>query len=245
MNKPSIKYGDPLPFNDVGPICSFTYIDMQIDLFRGACHQSIEQSCEQLENVDCLMETRIPSPHGHYDISVIFGYFVHATVANLEVVLSPIPADATTTDVYGVVAATNSRFDYTYCTSALFSKESANSIKVGHNGVIPLSKPRVGLPLGSQLIVDICLFCDDEPYKGTAYFTPGRENESSVDIIDGRISVKVTWNCNEDPDETTDDDFDYTSESEYDSSDSESKDWEEHTENETLETKPCKHLTAG
>lgn len=77
----------------------------------------------------------------------------------------------------------------------LFNKYFANAIEVGHDGVIPLSIAHVGLPLDSELILDICLFCDCEPYKDSAYISPATENKCSYNILYGRINVKVTWNC--------------------------------------------------
>lgn len=192
MNKPSLKYGDELcDVNDVGPICCFTDFDMQFFLFDGAYNGSIEKQSDCFGDGDCLMKTRIPSSvNGYEHISVLFGYFYNATVANLEVVLTHIPAAPTM--VYGVVAATNTIFDQPSCTRMLFVKDSANAIQVGCDGVIPLSNARVGLPLDSQLILDICLFCDGEAYKDTAYIPPATENQCSYDILDGRIKVKVT-----------------------------------------------------
>ncbi|KAK1405574.1 hypothetical protein POM88_005179 [Heracleum sosnowskyi] len=241
MNKPSILYGDQLCVDDVGPICPSADLDMRFYLFHGAYRGSVQEQSEEFGNGDCLVKTGIPSSvAGYGEISVLLGYFDNATVANLQVVLKHVPFGATA-KVYGVVAATNTKFDHPSCTSMLFFKDSANAIEVGYDGVIPLSRPRVGLPLDSQLILDICLFCDGELYKDTANIPPRTENQSSHNILDGRINVKVTWNCNKDL-ETTDDDRNYLTDDEFDyksefESDSQSEDWEENRAKDTLETK--------
>lgn len=204
-SKPSIKYGDQLPMWNVGPICSFSNLDLKFDL--GIHKGSRNVSVHSPEDKDWLLKSGMKSIDGYMrNISILFGCFLNATVANLKVRFLNIPSDATT-NVYGVIMATNSKFDHPSCTSYLFSQNLASSVQVEHNGLIPLSKSRVAVPLDSRLYVDISLFCNDLHYGGTAEFTPGEASK----VVDNQILVKITWNCNEDS-YSTDEDSDFTDE---------------------------------
>ncbi|XP_074325739.1 uncharacterized protein LOC141663813 [Apium graveolens] len=205
-SKPSIKYGDQLPMWNVGPICSFTDLLLKFDL--GMNKGSTELSVPSLQDKDQLVKSGVKSIDGYMkNISVLFGCFFNATLAKLKVRLLHIPSDATT-NVYGVIMATNSKFDHPSCTSYLFSQKSDSTIQVEYNGLIPLSKSRVCVPLNSRLYVDISLFCNGLHYEGTAEFSPRINFE---EVVDGKILVQITWNCSEDS-YSTDEDSDYTDE---------------------------------
>ncbi|KAK1387102.1 hypothetical protein POM88_015280 [Heracleum sosnowskyi] len=67
----------------------------------------------------------------------------------------------------------------------------------GCDGVIPLLKLRVGVPLDSELYVDIALYIDGEIHQETISFVPQIEGEKCEEILvpnkETRISVKVKW----------------------------------------------------
>lgn len=227
-SKPSIKYGDQLPMRNVGPICNFTDLELKFDLFSRTYKGS--KYLFSRKDGDWLVKRSLKSIDGYQrNISVLFGCFSNATVANVKVMFLPdVPFSDATTDVYGVVVATNSKFDHPSSTSYLFYENPNDTIEVEHNDVIPLSQSRVGVPLDSQFYVDISLSCDGIQYKGTAEFTPGKNKKDSK-MVSGQILVKVTWNCSEDSDSSdedsnyadedwdqTDEDSDFASEYEFD-----------------------------
>ncbi|XP_074325552.1 uncharacterized protein LOC141663662 [Apium graveolens] len=191
-SKPSIEYGDQLPIRNIGPICSFTDLDLKFDL--GIHEGSRKVSVRSPEGRDWLLKSGMKSKDGYMgNISILFGCFLSATVANVKVRLLNIPSIATT-NVYGVIMATNSKFDHHACTSYLFSQNSDSTVQVEYNGLIPLSKSRIAVPLDSRLYVNIFLFCNGLHYIGTAEFTPGEESK----LVADKILVKITWNCDED-----------------------------------------------
>lgn len=83
----------------------------------------------------------------------MLGFLSNATVANLEIQLNI----SATSNVHGIVAARNRKLDHPTCTSVLFWKSPANRTEVGWDGVIKLSKSRVGVPLDYELYVDILM----------------------------------------------------------------------------------------
>lgn len=198
-SKPSIKYGDRLPIWPVEPICYFEKLKLKFDLFSPEYKGSKKLYAEGPEYGDRLAKLSLKSMDGYHNISVLFGCFPNATVANLNVVLvhDDIPSHAKS-NVYGIVMATNSKFDHPACTSYLFSKNHACAVQLGHKGVLPLSKSRVGVPLNSELYVDISLFCDGSHYKGSASFAP--KNDKNLCKVDDHIQVEVIWNCDDDDD---------------------------------------------
>ncbi|XP_074325549.1 uncharacterized protein LOC141663658 [Apium graveolens] len=214
-SKTSIKYGDQLPVWNGGPICSFTDLELKFDLLPGRYKDRKEVVVPFEKDKDWLAKPSMKSEDGYMrDISVLFGCFSNATIANIKVMLSQHILSEAETDVYGVVLAANSKFDHPSSTSHLFSKNLASKVQVEYNGLIPLSKSRVGVPLDSRLYVDISLFYNGLHYKGSADFTPGEKSK----VVDNQILVKITWNCNEDSYSTdedsnfTDEDSDFTDE---------------------------------
>ncbi|KAK1376797.1 hypothetical protein POM88_032990 [Heracleum sosnowskyi] len=213
-SKPSIKYGDQLPMWRVEPICSFTKLELIFESFSDNYNKgSSKEFSHSPKDGDVLANLSMKSRDGYKrKISVLFGCFSNATVANLEVMFLPEVPDAIT-NVYGVVVASNSKFDQPSCISYLFSHDSASTIQVEHDHVIPLSKSRVGVPLDSKLNVDISLFCNDIQHKGAVDFNPNINGEETR-MVGDQIQVKVTWNCNEDS-YFTDEDSNFTDEDSY------------------------------
>lgn len=188
--KPSIKHGDQLCIEDVGPIYPFTSLDLNYDLFSGKFKGTEDVVAYYPNSGNWLENPILRSPDSYMGhISILLGCFPNATVANIKVMLLSLSPDATAT-VRGLVKTTNSKFDHLACTSYLFSQNSDTAIEVRRNGLIPLSKSRVGVPLDSELYVDISLFCDGRHYKGTVSFTSKTEESDSC-IVDGQTLVKV------------------------------------------------------
>ncbi|KAK1376775.1 hypothetical protein POM88_032968 [Heracleum sosnowskyi] len=117
---------------------------------------------------DWLAKLSMKSIDGYErNISALFGCFSNAMVANLKVMLSPSAhsSDATT-NVYGVVLASNSKFDCPSCTSYLFSQNFASRIQVGHNDVIPLSKSRLDSKVvAGKIKVEVTWNCGEVLYS--------------------------------------------------------------------------------
>ncbi|KAK1377402.1 hypothetical protein POM88_024146 [Heracleum sosnowskyi] len=141
---------------------------------------------------DCGLVCR---PPGDYLILYKFlmdhDVVVNATVANLKIDISG------ATNVHGIIAARNSQLKNPACTSVLFWKSPANEIEVGCDGVIPLFKSCVGVPLVSVLYVDIALYIDGEIYTNTVSFVPqiaGEKLENlSIPNKETKIGVQVKW----------------------------------------------------
>lgn len=199
MSRPSIKYGDTISVTDKGPICDLEELDMQFNLFCGAYKGSIKVEFRPCNNQVLFDERRIRSVDGTGEISVVFGHLSNATIADLKIQLLNASAVA---NVHGVVAARNSKLDQPLCTNDLFWKSPANKIEVGLDGVIPLSKPRVGVPLDSKLYIDISVDVDGEQINRTVTFVPQTTGKKSEPVADSekktKILVKVTWVSKED-----------------------------------------------
>lgn len=193
-SNPTIKFGDTIFVTDelalAGPICSVKELDMQFNLFLGAYKGSLKVRFEPFQNKVWFEEHKIQSVDGTGLICVVFGFLSNATIANLKINISG------ATNVHGIVAARNSHMDHPSCTSVLFWKNSANKMEAGCDGVIPLFKSRVGVPLGSVLYVDIALYIDGELYTGTASFVPqiaGKKLEKMSPSKKTKIGVEVKW----------------------------------------------------
>ncbi|KAK1376705.1 hypothetical protein POM88_032898 [Heracleum sosnowskyi] len=197
-SKPSIRYGDQFPIENVGPICFFEKLKLKFDLFsREYKDTKLKVAAQSPEYGNWLAKPSVKSIDGYSHISVVLGCFPNATVANLKVVLQhDIPPHAKS-NVHGFVIATNNKFDHPSYTSYLFSQNSVSTIQVGHNGVLPLSKSCLGVPLNSMLNVEISLFCDGLHYKGTASIIP-KINDKSIHKVGDHIKVEVIWNWDED-----------------------------------------------
>ncbi|XP_074352964.1 uncharacterized protein LOC141692126 [Apium graveolens] len=213
VDKPSIEFMDYIPIVGMGPIRSELKLEFD-DLF-GAYEGCIEVSPENFRYGDDVIEENIKSVNSNGEIDVFFGYFNNATIATLEVQLFNMSASTT---IYGVIASRNSHFEDFSHTSILFLQKPSDCIEVcstkrehtgaisllkshaekEYVGVIPLSKSRVGVPLGSVMYVDISLSCDDKDYQGTACFDAFLDGTDSQVVADCFL-VKVTWNCNEFP----------------------------------------------
>lgn len=198
MSKPTIKYGDDILVTVKGPTCSFMCLDMQFDMFSGAYKDSIEVEWDSNESVadDVLFEERrIVSRDGTGEICVMVGLFFDATVACLGVKLVD---NSSATNVYGVILASNSKLDIPKCTSVLFEKKPDNVIQVGDDGLIPLSKSRVGVPMNSVLYVDISLNVNGVNYTASSSFDAKKTGEfSEVYSSENRVvfQVQVTWDA--------------------------------------------------
>lgn len=193
----SINFGDTIFPTDhlMGPICSLEELDMQFNLFRGAYKGSLKVKFQPCRDEVWKEKRRIWSVDGTGQICVVFGGLSNATVANLKVKISGAG------DVHGIVAARNNQLDKLSCTSVLFWKSLSNKIDVGPDGAIPLSRSRVGVPLGSVFFVDVALYVDDIIYKDTVSFVPQIKGEK-VEVIKFQneeivISVEVKWDSRE------------------------------------------------
>ncbi|KAK1394963.1 Suppressor of auxin resistance 3 [Heracleum sosnowskyi] len=196
LGKPSIKYKDDIPITVKGPTTFFQDALIKFDLFSGAYKGTIEVNWHSymLSRAPVFFEERkIQSRDGTGAIAVLMGQFSNATIATLEVrVLNRSAA----TNVYGIVVANNSKLDRANCTSVLFVRKDDYKVLVGPDGVIPLSKSCVGVPLESVLYVDFSLHVDGHLCTGTVTFDAetigvreGCEREN-----DPMIQVKVNWN---------------------------------------------------
>ncbi|KAK1355011.1 hypothetical protein POM88_048267 [Heracleum sosnowskyi] len=198
LSNPSIKYGDTIfvTKQNAGPISSLEVLDMQFDLFLGAYKGSIKVEFDPFDNQVWFEQRSIRSVVDTGKIFVVFGCLSNATVANMEIQLLDISAPV---DVHGVIAARNSVLDQPSCTSVLFWKSSVKKIEVGRNGVIPLLKSRVGVPLVSKFYVDVSLSINGEHYEGTVSFDPhtkGVYGEGvSIPGKEAKIKVKVKWDA--------------------------------------------------
>lgn len=193
---PTIRPGDHIPVTLKVPTSSSceTLIDLRYDLFDGAF-----QGVGDIEwDPPCGDEAfyraiTLYSTDGFGEILVIIGQFGNGTVAEVEVTLL-----SDTTEVYGVIGATNSRLDVPLCTSVLFCKKPENAIRLGgEGGVVPLSKSRVALPLESVLYVDYSLTFNGRDYTASLDFDAQKQGESTK-CVDDEIQVKVNWFNDED-----------------------------------------------
>ncbi|KAK1394135.1 hypothetical protein POM88_013191 [Heracleum sosnowskyi] len=85
----------------------------------------------------------------------------NAVEAHVEVKITDVESDF---DLYGVITARTSAITETPYSSILFFKgeDEKMSVKRGDGEIdIDLSRRIVGVPLGSQLILQFCLFSDD------------------------------------------------------------------------------------
>ncbi|KAK1377395.1 hypothetical protein POM88_024139 [Heracleum sosnowskyi] len=199
MSKPSIKFGDTIFVKNTEPKCSFKEreeFDIQFDLFCGAYKGSINVAFEPFGDQVWFEERTIRSVDGSGQIRVVLGFLSNATVANLEIQLLNISAISS---VHGIVAARNSKLDLPACTSVLFWKSPANKIEVGRDGVIPLSKSRVGVPLDSELYVDMSLNIDGDHYTDTASFDPLTTGGQFVQVGNPKKKAKICVKVTSDP----------------------------------------------
>lgn len=180
----TLEYLDNIIVTAKGPhIADDTYVDMRYDLFNGAFKGNIRLDVDPLNSCvdDGIEEVVISSEDETGMILVRIGRYFHATVANLEVRL--LSADGSTfQNVSGVISATNSRYDYVYSASVLFAKKHDQGINVQPDGVIPLVKTHIAVPLDTKLHVDVCLNVNGVDVCRTETF----------DVIEGVFSNTTT-----------------------------------------------------
>ncbi|KAL6551925.1 hypothetical protein OROGR_008079 [Orobanche gracilis] len=105
-----------------------------------------------------------------------------------------------TTNIYGVIFASNNKLDSSDSATVLFRKRPGNIVKVGHNDLIPLSKSLVGVPLHSVLFVEVFLNINGDNHKAIVSFDAkesGEDEKCSTTDKDAMIRVKVTWSVDE------------------------------------------------
>lgn len=194
--QPSIEYMDDIVVPIKAPAIFYTEFDMEFDLFDGAYQGSFNFEWEPCENDISYWDERIISKDGLGEISVLYGLFGNATVADIKVELLE---NFDGRDVYGVVAASNSKLDRPACVSTLFVKKPDNMTKVGDGGLIPLSRSRVGVPLNSKLYIAISLHINGVQYRSKVEFVAEKQGEckkSEEFDCPGKeavIRVTVTW----------------------------------------------------
>lgn len=194
MKRPSLKFGDPVMVTVAAPTTAFTTCNIMIDLFCGAykAFRAVEWEEPQYNQVS-IWEERIDSEDGTGHISIEYGLFANATVANVEVKLL---ANYVSANVHGFIVATNSRLDRPTRGSLLFFKNSDNKIQV-RDGGITLSKSRVGVPLDSEFYVGIFLTCDNDDYTAKVTFAPKETGTYEENICNDKLLVRVTWDAKE------------------------------------------------
>lgn len=190
MEKPSLKFGDPIMLT-VGPLTTkFNEFLFEYDLFCGAYTGFLEVEWEHLEEDEVsLWEERIDSDDGTSQIVVQFGLFANAAVANVEMTLL---GNCDSTNVHGFVFASNSRLDLPTRASILFWTNSDNKVQV-RDGVVPLSRSRVGVPLDSDFELAISLVCDTEECTTKVSLIPAEPDTFQQNFCDDKLQVKVTW----------------------------------------------------
>lgn len=196
----SVKYLDYIPVTAKVPFCAFCpYIDMHFDLFNGAYKAYARLDMDFESDAIGFDELSIKSDDSTGEILVRIGSFGNATAAKLKVKVYL--GDSASTYVYGVICATNSKFDFPRGTSVLFAKKQENGIQLQPDGEIPLSKSCVAVPMGSDLYVDIALNINGADHRETMSF-PARGTGFSANPIhlssDSKIQVLVDWNFDED-----------------------------------------------
>ncbi|KAK1396424.1 hypothetical protein POM88_006287 [Heracleum sosnowskyi] len=189
-NKPSIKYGDPIMVTSGAPTIELTNFDIEFNLFCGVFRGCINKKWENPRHDKVSIRKEIiNSEDGLDSIRVEYGLFANATVANVEVNLL---GDSGSPYVDGFVVARNSRLGRPTHASILFWKNSDNKIQV-KDGVVPLSKSRVGVPLNSKFYVVIILKCDDVEYTTQLTFLPQEAGTIQENTSDDKFQVRVTW----------------------------------------------------
>lgn len=201
---PPIRYGDAIDLTVKGPT-SFSgedddYAYMEFDLFSGAykgivdlpCSpyddkHEVSLGCVQLRSTDCT---------GHVFVNI--GHFANAAIASLEVRLLD---NFAATNIYGVIFASNSKLDSSDSATVLFRKRPGNLLNVGPDClIIPLSKSLVGVPLHSELYVELFLNVNGDNHKAIVSFDAkesGKDEICTTTDMGARIHVNVTWSVDE------------------------------------------------
>lgn len=201
LTKATLMYKDDIPVSVKAPTCCFTKLFMNFDLFSGRYKGDIKVNVDwgfikRCNGQVLCMEKRIISRDCTGEIAVRMGFFANATVARFNITLAD---QAAGTDAYGIVVASNSKLDYApKFASVLFVRKESDSVQLGDNGVIPLSKSLVGVPLDSFLHVDICLIINGVHFPASVKFKADTAGKTT-DIVRGTpIKVTVDWDAKED-----------------------------------------------
>lgn len=196
LSRPPITFGDNIVMTVKGPIyCSpYDMIDLKYNLFGGVYKgtKDLDWSINSPGEV-FMREIRLQSDDGFGEIIVTMGQYADATVAELEVRLLDTNSNS---EVCGVIGATNSKLDMPLCTSLLFVKMPDYAIRL-EDGVLPLSKYHVAVPVESVLYVDINLTYNGVDHKGSLSFDAQKQGEFTQ-YVDDVIQVKVNWHDDDD-----------------------------------------------
>ncbi|KAK1396417.1 hypothetical protein POM88_006280 [Heracleum sosnowskyi] len=188
---PSIKFGDQIMVTVKAPTCTESNLFLEYDLFSGAYQGRKLIEWEDFKDDEVSMDyERLCAEDGTGgELRVYYGLFTNATVADVEVKF----LGNSSANVCGFVVARNSKMDPPTLASMLFWKEfDAEKIEL-KDGIIPLSKSRVGLPFDTEFYVMIILKCDDVDYTGKLTLTPQEAGTIEENICDGNFQVRVTW----------------------------------------------------
>lgn len=193
--KPSIKYGDSIPLTVKGPTPTmyddFVYLDF--DLFCGA-YKGIQQiewfpSSREVSRMHVLFQ----SVDGTGGVLVNIGRFSNASITNVKV---KVINNSTAANVRGLVFAANSELDLADCANVPFLKNPGDEIILGPDGVIPLSKSFVGVPVDCQLSVKVYLIVNGNLLTSILNFDPieqGVVEKFIPNEKEAKIQIEVTW----------------------------------------------------
>ncbi|KAK1356572.1 hypothetical protein POM88_049828 [Heracleum sosnowskyi] len=194
IHRPSIKYGDSIPVTIKGPsIPFFDYVLIEFDLFCGAYKGKKRLQWDPLPHEVSVKSVFFTANDGTGQILVYMGGYANATAASLQIKLLDNSADK---NVHGVVFSSNNELELGHCANVLFREKSNNGFIVGHDGVIPLSRSFVGVPLYSKLYVEVSLSVDGHDHRGIVSFDPLKEGVYEEFLTNDKgeqILIKVTW----------------------------------------------------
>lgn len=141
----------------------------------------------------------IESDDGNKVLTVLYAFFENAVEAHVKVKLSGIKSDF---GLHGLISARTSAIRHPAYSSILFFNKSCDKMIVGRENemVIPLSRPLVGVPLGSTLFLDINLSGDDNGMKVQERLPIDVNNDSTKNDYSRTIScdnyvikVEIEW----------------------------------------------------
>lgn len=177
----------PIPFNEGSGGC------LKFDFFRGAYRGSVYGVFRDLQFFSRhdaeLKNISLDRLDGTGKVVVFMGLYAHATVARVEIRLNASVA----ANVYGTVSACNTRINDLSASSFLFLKEEERKIIVGTDGLIPLSKSRVAVPVEFELCLDFSLVVDGKHLETTVNFHARKAGVSTKTFES--LSVTVHWDA--------------------------------------------------
>ncbi|XP_078180451.1 uncharacterized protein LOC144574370 [Carex rostrata] len=143
---------------------------------------------------DQLMFNRLETIFGSLEIN----YAIYKDGAETRLDVSVIDWEGEEIEVYGTVGVRNSKVTHPKARSLLLDNNSKGAISVcrGKQTHLPLARQVTVLPLGSILIVDVCLLhCGTIIAQGTVRFVakPTGDEELILVCNPGSIKVKATW----------------------------------------------------